>query len=118
MSAKLLTADGEPLRTDVYPPLRDIEGDVVHPAPDGHPWRKACIECLFRTSDPQGVGAGYADRIRRNNLDAEGHFYCVHRTDGEHHRVCASYAACKEGDARNGERWAARLKAMGCLPTS
>ena len=118
MSEKLMTADGEPLRPEVYAPLGDIEGDIVEPAPDGHPWRKACVECLFRTKDPQGVGLGYADGIRRDNLKKEGHFYCVHRTDGEHHRVCASYAACKEGDKRTGERWAARLKAMGCLTSA
>lgn len=118
MTDKLVTADGEPLRPEVYPPLHDIENDIVNPAEDGHPWRKACGECLFRTNDPQGVGLGYADSIRHNNLHSEGLFYCVHRLDGDRNRVCASYAACREGDERNRNRWADRLDRMGLLPKS
>ncbi|WP_342152407.1 hypothetical protein [Methylorubrum sp. SB2] len=113
MSEKPMTRDGEPLRDEFYPPLPDIENDIVNPAPDGRPWLKGCGECLFRTSDPQGVGLGYADSIRFNNLHAIGFFYCVHRKDGDHNRVCASYAACRTGAHHRSEKYAAALTDHG-----
>ncbi|WP_232629105.1 hypothetical protein [Methylobacterium sp. Leaf118] len=112
LARRPMTADGEPLRDEFYPPLPDIEAAIVNPAPDGRPWLKGCGECLFRTNDPQGVGVSYADSIRLNNLHAVGFFYCVHRKDGEHNRVCASYAACRAGAHHRSEKYAAALIAQ------
>ncbi len=60
-------------------PVRDT-------APDGVPWRKCCRECQYR------------DRPSIPLVEAEcwtkgAAFYCVHRADGRHWRVCAGYAA-------------------------
>lgn len=91
---------GQPLRAEVYPQHPDIYGEQegCEPHPDGRPWAKARTHCYFRASDPQDVG----DRARWNTLAVEpedaGAFYCIHRTDGEHIRVCACYAAHRAGN--------------------
>ena len=71
--------------------LPDIEGAHVNPHPDYIALRKACPECAFRTSDPQDLG-DYGQRGIRRASDV-GRFYCIHRMDGTHHRVCACWAA-------------------------
>jgi hypothetical protein len=71
--------------------LPDLEGDDADPHPDGKAWRKACPECAHRTSDPQQIGSAYQERVMR--YDGTAVFYCLHRTDGDLHRVCACYAA-------------------------
>lgn len=82
------------VRPESYPPLRDYYGDDLRPAPDGHPWRKACPTCLYRKSDPQDVGPHQGDAILSESPDNGVVFYCVHRTDeSDEHRVCACYAA-------------------------
>lgn len=85
------------LHPAVYPLLPDYDGTTVSPAPDGHPWRKACPECLFRTSNPQDAPSAYLDRFWESQ--GETVFYCIHRTDGEQHRVCACFAAHNAGAA-------------------
>lgn len=81
------------LRDEVYPPLPDFDGTNVNPAPDGKPWLKACPDCLFRTSNPQDAPSIYLDTFWEKS---EGtNFYCIHRLDGEHNRVCACFAACR-----------------------
>lgn len=74
-----------------FPPLPDGEGSDVIPHADGQSWKKACPECAFRRSDPQGMGIQYQEHLLQG--DEETLFYCVHRKDGEAHRVCACYAA-------------------------
>ena len=68
-------------------PSLGIDEPPVQPtAPDGVPWLKCCEECM------------YGDRAVVEDLEADcaevgAAFYCVHRKDGGHYRVCAGFAA-------------------------
>lgn len=86
-------------RPEVLPPLPDpqVGFDDLSPHPDGRPWRKACDECAFRRNDPQYMGEAGQAAIREGQPGTN--FYCAHRYDEGHHRVCACYAACQAGRA-------------------
>lgn len=87
---------GEPLRPEVYPLLPDSDGaDSYFPHPDGRPWRKACAECAFRISDPQDMGEHWQRDLR--TPPAGSVFYCLHRQDEGHERICACFAAVQAG---------------------
>jgi len=83
-------------RPEVYPILPDSDGaNDYSPHPDGRPWRKACRECAFRTSDPQDLGFYWQEELRHSKEGTV--FYCVHRQDDAHERICACFAACRAG---------------------
>lgn len=98
---------GRPLAAEGYPALMDFEMDTVVPAVNGRPWRKACKDCLLRRHDPQGVGSSYQDMVRYARPQADGVFYCTHRTDNGEHRICACWAACRRGEYGSGDAAAA-----------
>lgn len=84
--------ENKKIGTLVFPPLPDSEGEEnVSPHPDGRAWGKACSCCAGRKDDPQGMGHVYQSEVMTGRIGAV--FYCIHREDGEHHRVCACYAA-------------------------
>lgn len=73
--------------------LPDIEGhdQSIKPHPDHLAWLKACPECAHRTHDPQNIGDLYQRRMME--FDGESVFYCLHRQDNGHDRICACFAA-------------------------
>ena len=99
MTALLTHGHVTGLTEATFAPRPDYEGDgEVAPHPDGRAWAKACPECAFRTGNPQGYTLGALSDLRQANPDT--HYYCVHRVDGNHHRVCACYAAIRIAEAR------------------
>lgn len=95
-----------------FPPLPDGEAGDVLPHPDGQAWRKACPECAFRSSDPQGMGRQYQDALLSGSPGTL--FYCVHRLSDGYNRVCACYAAFHpEQQVEMAESAANAIQALG-----
>lgn len=83
--------DSRDLGILVFPALPDCTGHV-RPAPDGLPWKKACAECAYR-HDYDMAGNPLPSDPDLDEITADNHFYCVHRSDGNFTRLCACYAA-------------------------
>lgn len=65
----------------------DGSGPPITPtAPDGIAWRKCCEECQYRDRPTILL-------VEAECRDKHAAFYCVHRDDGGHYRVCAGFAA-------------------------
>lgn len=70
----------------------------VFPHPDGKPQAKACPECAFRTSNPQGLSPDDFVWLDLQMAIGGFTFYCNHRLEAGYARECACWAAKVRGD--------------------
>lgn len=82
--------------------MRAIVTDDFEPMhSDGAPWRKACPECAFRRSNPQGLSdEQFAEMYLNREFGFS--FVCAHRKADGAYRECACWAAMEAGRASGG----------------
>lgn len=87
-----------PLYSEQFSKVEDgcfgMGGYQVNAHPDGCPWQTPCVRdprCAYSRGFPKPGPAQI--RIEEGNR-----FFCVHRKDGNHHRVCAGYHNSGDGE--------------------